>query len=72
MMYGCETWSTAEKNRGMLNNWERRIFKIYGPITDPGISGSRTNYKLRQLYKSGDLVADIKKETASKAFGACD
>jgi hypothetical protein len=36
--------------------------EIYGPITGEGISGSRMNYKLRQLYKTGHLVADIKRK----------
>lgn len=65
-MYGCETWSTTEKDRGMLNKWERRMFKIYGPITDQGVSRNRTYYKLRQLHKTSDSIADIKRKLLQK------
>lgn len=44
-----------------MNKWERRMFKIYGPITDRGILIILTNYELWELHKTGNLVADIKK-----------
>jgi hypothetical protein len=60
VIFGCEAWSVAEKDKTRLNMWERKILrKVYGPVTEQGVWRIRRNEELRELYKVPDLVADI-------------
>jgi hypothetical protein len=45
----------------ILSTWERKsLWRLYGPIIEKGVWRIRANQKLRELYKSLDLLADIK------------
>jgi hypothetical protein len=56
-MYKRETQSLSEKDKVMLNMWERKILrKVYAPATAQGGHRIRTN---QELYKPSDLVADM-------------
>jgi hypothetical protein len=60
VMFGCEAWSMREKDKTRLNMWERKILrKVYGPVTEQGVWRIRRN-ELRELYKTPDLVVDMK------------
>jgi hypothetical protein len=44
VMFGCEAWSMAEKDKTRLNLWERKILrKVYGPVTERGVWRIRRN-----------------------------
>jgi hypothetical protein len=49
MMYQCETWPMTDKGLSVTNTWERTnsMKTTYGPVI--------------KLYKTSDLVADIKR-----------
>jgi hypothetical protein len=51
----------SEKDKVMLNTCNRKILrKVYGPLTKQGVWRMRIRQKLREVYKTPDLVADIK------------
>ena len=61
-MFGSETWTLSEKDKFILNAWERKILrKIYGPVHEQNTWTIRTNQELRDLHKGQDLVGDIKR-----------
>jgi hypothetical protein len=57
--YACEISST---NKVTLHMWERKILrKVYGPVLKQGLCRSRMNKEQKELYKTPDLVAGIKR-----------
>jgi hypothetical protein len=44
-----------------LMTWERKILrKIYGPKSDQGVWRIRSNLEIQNMYKSPDIVTEIK------------
>jgi hypothetical protein len=44
-----------------LMTWERKILrKIYGPKCEQGVRRIRTNLELQNVYRSPDIVTEIK------------
>jgi hypothetical protein len=61
-MYGCETWSMTERDKVMLNTLERKILrKEYGPVTLKRSWRERNDQELKELYKTLDLIAHIRR-----------
>jgi hypothetical protein len=59
---GSETWCLTANDEITLRTRERKVLrKIYGPVSDNGISRIRTNKELMALYQELDIVAEIKK-----------
>jgi hypothetical protein len=62
VMYGHETWPMTENNKTMLDSWEKKtLMKVYESVTEQGIWRIRANQEPKELYKTPDLVADIKR-----------
>jgi Mn-dependent DtxR family transcriptional regulator len=54
-----------ENNKVSLNISERNILKnMYTSVTEQGVSRIRTNQELKELYKTPNLVAEIKRRLA--------
>jgi hypothetical protein len=52
----------SEGDKFSLNTRNRRTLrKVYGPLTEQGSWGTRTEQELGELFKAYDLVADIKR-----------
>jgi hypothetical protein len=52
----------TEMERMILNTWKRYILrKVCGPVTEYGVWRNRSNQELRELYKTFNLVVDIKR-----------
>jgi hypothetical protein len=61
ILYGCETWALTGKVASTLMTWERKILrKIYGPKCEQGVWRIRSNLELQNVYKSPDIVTEIK------------
>jgi hypothetical protein len=58
VLYGCETWSMTEKSK---KRGRTILRKETGPITEQGVWIIRTNKDLKELYKTPNKTADIKK-----------
>jgi hypothetical protein len=62
LMHGCEKWSIIEKDKLMLHMQEKKMLrKVYGPVTEESICRIGTNQKLRELHKTPDSAAHIKR-----------
>jgi hypothetical protein len=60
-MYGCQTWSVTD-GITYLNSWERNTLrKVCGPVTEWEVWKMRTNPELKELYKTSDLAANIRR-----------
>ena len=60
-MYGSETWVLNENDQKKLGIFERKILReIYGPVNEKGEWRIRYNKELYELYKSRDIITDIK------------
>jgi hypothetical protein len=61
VLYGSETWAITGKMASSLVTWERKILrKIYGPKCEQGVWRIRTNLELQNVYRSPDIVTEIK------------
>jgi hypothetical protein len=61
VLYGSETWVITGKMASSLMTWERKILrKIYGPKCEQGVWRIRTNLELENVYRSPDIVTEIK------------
>jgi hypothetical protein len=55
LTYGSERWPLSEKDKNLLQLFERRILRrIYGPINEGGIWRIRYNNELHKLCKEPD------------------
>jgi hypothetical protein len=49
------------KDTDVINMWERKILKVYGPVTEKEVGELQsTNQEVKESYKTPDLVVDIK------------
>jgi hypothetical protein len=61
VLYGSETWAITGKMASSLMTWERKVLrKIYGPKCEQGVWRIRTNLELQNVYRSPDIVTEIK------------
>jgi len=61
LMYGAETWVLSKVDELCLGDFERKILRrIYGPIWEEAVWGSRYNKELYRLYDEADLVTTVK------------
>jgi hypothetical protein len=61
ILYGNETWTITGKMASTLMILERKILrKIYGPKSEQGIWRIRSNLEIQNMYKSPDIVTEIK------------
>jgi hypothetical protein len=61
VLYGSETWAITGKMASSLMTWEKKILrKIYGPKCEQGVWRIRTNLELQNVYRSPDIVTEIK------------
>jgi hypothetical protein len=61
VLYGSEAWAITGKMASSLMTWERKILrKIYGPKCEQGVWRIRTNLELQNVYRSPDIVMEIK------------
>jgi hypothetical protein len=61
ILYGCETWTLTRKMALTMKTWERKILrKIYRPKCEQGVWRIRSNLELQNVYKSPDIVTEIK------------
>jgi hypothetical protein len=61
ILYGSETWTITGKTASTLMTWERKILrKIYRPKCEQGIWRIRSNLEIQNVYKSPDIVTEIK------------
>jgi hypothetical protein len=61
MLYSCETWTLLRGMALTLMTWERKILrKIYRPKFEQGLCRIRSNLELQNVYKSPDIVIEIK------------
>jgi hypothetical protein len=52
----------TENNKTVLDSWERKTsMKVYEPVTEQRVWGIRANQEPKELYKTPDLAADIKR-----------
>jgi hypothetical protein len=61
ILHGSETWTIIGKMASTLMTWERKILrKIYGPRCEQGVWRIRSNLEIQNMYKSPDIVIEIK------------
>jgi hypothetical protein len=62
LTYGCEAWTSTNRDKKYLRIFERRILrKIFGPLqNEDGSWRIRTNYELNELIRNADIVRFIK------------
>jgi hypothetical protein len=63
VLYGCETWSLAEREEHKLRVFENRVLRrIFGPKRDGVMGGWRKlhNKELHNLYSSPSIIRIIK------------
>jgi hypothetical protein len=61
--YRRETWSMAKDDRLVLNVQENKMLReMYGAVTEKGLCRIGSNKKLRELYKTPVLRADIEQK----------
>jgi hypothetical protein len=61
VLYGSETWAITGKMESGLMTWERKILrKIYSPKCEQGVWRIRTNLELQNVYRSPDIITEIK------------
>ncbi|PSN54726.1 hypothetical protein C0J52_04860 [Blattella germanica] len=58
-IFGYETWTLSEIDKCTLNTWK---IKIFGAVQERGVWRIRTNQELKELYKTTDLVGDIRRK----------
>jgi hypothetical protein len=63
-IYGSEIWPLSEKDKNLLQIFERRTLRrIYGPVNEGGIWRIRYNNELHNLYNEPDSQSDQNMKT---------
>jgi hypothetical protein len=61
ILYSSKIWTVTGKMASTLTTWERKILrKIYGSKCEQGVWRIRSNLYKQNIYKSPDVVTDIK------------